>query len=250
MQGLQVQSMVRELRSHIYCYSLAKSHLTLCNPMSCSMPGFLVLLCSPGFAQTHVLWVCDAIQPSHPLSLPSPTCCAAKKKERKKAKVVGLTVNLALQMPQWMPLTCLALDSKCCSLNHWHQCLWCACFGISPPSNSHFGQVVFDWFSLQYPVCHHLWRRLGMHMFIWGYRERASSSSVGSPKPERRRHPLYLHKETQNDAKMVTSEGRIRGGHNFLIWIFACHFEFWNIGIYYPVKNKKFGGGLPWWSSD
>ena len=37
--------------------------------MNCSMPGFLVLLYIPEFAQTHILWVSDAIQPSHPLSL-------------------------------------------------------------------------------------------------------------------------------------------------------------------------------------
>ena len=42
---------------------------TLCNPMDCSTPGFPGLLCIPEFAQTHVS---DAIQPSHPLSPPSP----------------------------------------------------------------------------------------------------------------------------------------------------------------------------------
>ena len=45
---------------------------TLCNPMDCSTPGFPVLHCLPEFAQTHVHWVNDAIQPSHLLSPPSP----------------------------------------------------------------------------------------------------------------------------------------------------------------------------------
>ena len=36
--------------------------------MHCSMPGFPVLHCLLEFAETHVLWVSDAIQPSHPLS--------------------------------------------------------------------------------------------------------------------------------------------------------------------------------------
>ena len=36
--------------------------------MDCSMPGFLVLHCLPEFAQTQVLWIGDAIQPSHLLS--------------------------------------------------------------------------------------------------------------------------------------------------------------------------------------
>ena len=40
--------------------------------MNCSMPGFPVLHCLPEFAQTHVRWVSDALQLSHPLSPPSP----------------------------------------------------------------------------------------------------------------------------------------------------------------------------------
>ena len=42
----------------------------LCDHVDCSTPGFLVLCNLPEFAQTHVRWVGDAIQPSHPL-LPS-----------------------------------------------------------------------------------------------------------------------------------------------------------------------------------
>ena len=56
------------------CCLVAKSHLTLCNPMDCSKPGFPVLHCLPEFAQTHVHWVSDAIQPSHLLLIPSPFC--------------------------------------------------------------------------------------------------------------------------------------------------------------------------------
>ena len=40
--------------------------------MDCSIPGSSVLHCLSELAQTHVLWVNDAIQPSHPLSPPSP----------------------------------------------------------------------------------------------------------------------------------------------------------------------------------
>ena len=54
------------------CSSVAKSCLTFCTPVECSMPGFPVLPDISEFAQTHVHWVCDAIQPSHPLSPPSP----------------------------------------------------------------------------------------------------------------------------------------------------------------------------------
>ena len=49
-----------------------QSCLTLCNPMDYSAPGFPVLHYSPEFAQTHVHWVSDTIQPSHSLSPPSP----------------------------------------------------------------------------------------------------------------------------------------------------------------------------------
>ena len=52
--------------------SVAKSCLNLCDPMDCSIPGFPVLRCLPQFAQTQVHWVGDAIQPSYPLSPPSP----------------------------------------------------------------------------------------------------------------------------------------------------------------------------------
>ena len=45
---------------------------TLCNPMDCSTPGFPVHHQLLELAQTHVHWVGDAIQPSHPLSSPSP----------------------------------------------------------------------------------------------------------------------------------------------------------------------------------
>ena len=57
--------------SSVYFSSVAQSCLTLCNPMDCSMPGFLILHYLPEFAQIHAHWVSDAIQQSHPLSTPS-----------------------------------------------------------------------------------------------------------------------------------------------------------------------------------
>ena len=45
---------------------------TFCNPMDCHMPDFPVLHYLSELAQTHIHWVDDAIQPSHPLSPPSP----------------------------------------------------------------------------------------------------------------------------------------------------------------------------------
>ena len=46
--------------------SVAQSCPILCNPMDCSTPGFPVLQHLLELAQTHVHWVSDAIQPSHP----------------------------------------------------------------------------------------------------------------------------------------------------------------------------------------
>ena len=45
---------------------------TLCDPMNCSTPGLPVHHQHPESTQTHVHWVGDAIQPSHPLSSSSP----------------------------------------------------------------------------------------------------------------------------------------------------------------------------------
>ena len=45
---------------------------TICDPMDCSTSGFPVLHHFLELAQTHVHWVSDAIQPSRPLSSPSP----------------------------------------------------------------------------------------------------------------------------------------------------------------------------------
>ena len=52
--------------------SVAQLCLTLCDPMNRSMLGLPVQHQLPEFTQTHVHRVSDAIQPSHPLSSPSP----------------------------------------------------------------------------------------------------------------------------------------------------------------------------------
>ena len=56
-------------RKLVCCCSIDKLCPTLCDPMDCSTPGFPVLHYLPEFVQSHVCWVDDAIQPSHPLSL-------------------------------------------------------------------------------------------------------------------------------------------------------------------------------------
>ena len=54
--------------------SVAQSCLTLCGPMDCSTPGVPVHHQLPELAQTHVHQTGDAIQPSHPLSIPFSSC--------------------------------------------------------------------------------------------------------------------------------------------------------------------------------
>ena len=47
--------------------SVTQLCLTFCDPMDCSTPGFPVHQRLPELTQTHVHWVSDAIQSSHPL---------------------------------------------------------------------------------------------------------------------------------------------------------------------------------------
>ena len=53
--------------SSVQFSSVTQLCLTLCDPMNCSTPGLPVHHQLPEFTQTHVHWVGDAIQPSHPL---------------------------------------------------------------------------------------------------------------------------------------------------------------------------------------
>ena len=68
--GWRVDIKVRSMER--CCCSVAWSCLTLCDPVDCSTPGFLVLHHLPELAYTHVHWLGDAIQLSHPLLSSSP----------------------------------------------------------------------------------------------------------------------------------------------------------------------------------
>ena len=64
------------LLCHLYQKALSVQSLSpvrLCSPMDCSTSGLPVHHQVPEFTQTHVHWVSDVIQPSHPLSSPSPS---------------------------------------------------------------------------------------------------------------------------------------------------------------------------------
>ena len=68
-EALEREGSLKITYSFILCCSVTKSCLTLCNSMDCIMPVFPVVHYLLELAQTHVHWVSDAIQPSHPLSL-------------------------------------------------------------------------------------------------------------------------------------------------------------------------------------
>ena len=60
------------LSASVQFSSVAQSCSTLCDPVDCSTTGLPVHHQLPELTQTHVHWLSDAIQPSHPLSSPSP----------------------------------------------------------------------------------------------------------------------------------------------------------------------------------
>ena len=102
--------------------SVQFSRLVVCDPMDCSTPGVPVHHQLPEIAQTHVHWVGDAIQPSHPLSSPSP-----------------LTFNLSQHQGLFQWVT---------SSHRWPK-YWSFSFSISPP-NEYSGLISFkmDWLGL------------------------------------------------------------------------------------------------------
>ena len=72
-QSTKYQYMNHKLLYCCCCCFVTQSCLTLWYPMNCSIPSFPVLHHLLELSQTHVHCVSDAIQPSHPLSSPSPS---------------------------------------------------------------------------------------------------------------------------------------------------------------------------------
>ena len=110
-------------RCSLSCCSVTKSHPTLYDLfMDCILPVFPALHHLPEFAQTHVHWISDAIQPSHPLLLPSP-----------------LTLNLS----------CIRLFSNELALHIRWPKYWSFSFSINP-SNEYSGLISsrIDWLDL------------------------------------------------------------------------------------------------------
>ena len=101
--------------------SVAQLCLTLCNPMDCSTPGLPVRHQLLEFTQTHVHWVSDAIQPSHPLSSSSPPALSLSQHEIFSSEstlhircdvTIGASASvLSVNIQGWFPLTLTGLIS-------------------------------------------------------------------------------------------------------------------------------------------
>ena len=110
----------RQLRS--VCCPVTQLCLTVCNPMNYTTPAFPVLHQLPGLAQTHIHWVSNTIQPSHPLPSPSPPAFSLS-----SFRVFSNESALHIRWPKY----------------------WSFSFSISP-SNEYSGLISFriDWFDL------------------------------------------------------------------------------------------------------
>ena len=105
----------------VVCCSLAQLCLTLCDPMDCTMPGFLVLHYPSEFAQTHVHWVGNAIQPSHPFvapfssglhSFPASESFSVSQLLTSGGQSIGaLASNIPVNIQGWVPLGLTGLIS-------------------------------------------------------------------------------------------------------------------------------------------
>ena len=88
--------------------SVAQLYLTLCNPMNCSTPGLPVHHQLLEFTQIHVHRVRDAIQPSHPLSSPSPPA----PKSLPSIRVFSNESTLRMRWPKYWSFSFSILPSK------------------------------------------------------------------------------------------------------------------------------------------
>ena len=118
---MQATEFLSNIQYYLQFSSVTQSCPTLCSSMDCSVPSFPVHHQLPEFTQTHVHWVSDAIQPSHPLLYPSPTFNISQHQGLFK------WVSFHIRCPKY----------------------WSFSFSINP-SNEHSGLISFrmDWFGL------------------------------------------------------------------------------------------------------
>ena len=114
LKGKQSHEMMLSITNHsVQLSSVAQSCPTLCDPMDCSTPGLPVHHHLPELTQTHVHWVGDAIQPSHPLLSPSSPAFTLFHHQglfqrvsflHQMAKVLAKASVLPMNIQDWFPL--------------------------------------------------------------------------------------------------------------------------------------------------
>ena len=104
-----------EFKEYKYQFSsVAQSCLTLWNPIGYGTSGFRIHHQLPELAQTHFHWVGDAIQPSHPLSSPSPPAFNLSQHQglfqwvsSSGSQSIGISIStsvLPMNIQDWFPL--------------------------------------------------------------------------------------------------------------------------------------------------
>ena len=108
LTGTRIVFYLLQSQVQLCCCSVTKLCPTLCDPMDCSIPGLPVHHQIPEFTHTHVHWVGDAIQPSHPLPSPSPPALKLSQHQRlfkwvssSHQVAKGLEFQLQHQSFQW-----------------------------------------------------------------------------------------------------------------------------------------------------
>ena len=140
--------------------SVSQLSLTLCDPINCSMPGLPVQHQLPEYTQTHVHWVGDAIQPSHPPAFnPSQHQGLFQWVSSSHQVAKLLEFQLQHQSFQWTPRTdlhrmdwldLLAVQRTLKSLLQHHRSkasvVWCSYFFIVQLSHPYMttGKTSFD----------------------------------------------------------------------------------------------------------
>ena len=149
MEAAYQESTTVETRSSVRFISVTQSCPSLCDPMHCSTPGLPVHHQLPESTQTHVHWVSDAMQPSHPLSSISPPALNLSQHESFQmsqlftsgGQSIGVSASasvLPVNTQDWSPLGWtgwISLQPKGLSrlLQHhsWKaSILWCSTFFI------------------------------------------------------------------------------------------------------------------------
>ena len=112
--SLQTRFADRNVALCCCCCSIPKSCPTLGCPIDCSTPCFPGLRYLLEFGQTHVHWIGDAIQPSHPLVPPSPFACSLSQHhgifpisqlfESGDQNIGDSTSVLPMNIQDWFPL--------------------------------------------------------------------------------------------------------------------------------------------------